>query len=152
MLAASAFSGCKTQIPTEAASYYSYETTCLGTEADGSQTLVAWGQGRNETDAVEQAKKNALNEVIFKGIHSGSKECDQMPLVNTPNARKRYQEYFDIFFLDGGEYQKYVSMADEKPKSRHMQHNAYGQKTSVTVRVLRSELKKRLQDDGILPK
>lgn len=132
--------------------YYNYETTCLGVEGDGSQTVVAWGQGRNATDAVEQAKKNAVSDIIFKGIRSGSPECNTRPLVNEVNARERYEEYFNIFFMDGGEYKKYISMADEKNRSRSTEKYQYGQKKSVTVRVLRSELKNRLKNDGIIPK
>ena len=46
--------------------YYTIESECLGSELDGSITLRAWGTGRNRFDAVDQAKKNALREVIFK--------------------------------------------------------------------------------------
>ncbi len=137
---------------TKATAYYTYNTQCLGTELDGSQTLLAWGEGRNRSDAIEQAKKNAVRDVIFKGIHAGKTECTQVPLVNTPNAQQRYEEYFNIFFADGGEYLKYVSMADQKSGSKDKEAYQYGKKISVTVRVLRFELKRRLQDDGILPR
>lgn len=52
------------------------------------------GEGRNRADAVEQAKKNAVREVIFNGIHDGNSSCDQRPLLNIPNAEERYREYF----------------------------------------------------------
>ena len=39
-------------------SYHSFESECLGVELDGSETLRAWGRGKNRTDAIEQAKKN----------------------------------------------------------------------------------------------
>ena len=42
------------------AQFEKFETECLGIEGDGSQTLRAWGTGRNRADAVEQAKKNAV--------------------------------------------------------------------------------------------
>ena len=45
---------------------------CMGVELDGSQTLRVWALGRNKVDALEQAKKNAVREVIFKGIRNGS--------------------------------------------------------------------------------
>ena len=53
------------------AGHYTYETECLGTELDGSQTLKAWGTGSNLEDASEQAKKQAIRDVIFKGINKG---------------------------------------------------------------------------------
>lgn len=139
--------GCKS---TSTSSFVSYETTCLGVENDGSQTLRAWGTGRNRSDAVEQAKKNAVNDVIFKGIISGSEGCNMRPLVTEVNARERYEEYFDRFFMDGGEYKKYVSSEDEKNNSKVSQKNKIGAKYGVTVRVLRNELKSRLKNDGVI--
>ncbi len=143
--------GCA-QKTTDASAYYTYKTQCLGVELDGSQTLLAWGEGRNKSDAIEQAKKNAVNDVIFNGINEGNSSCDRRPLVNVPNAKERFEEYFNIFFADGGEYKKYVSTVDEKKRSRNKEAYQYGRKMSVTVRVMRSELKARLQEDGILKK
>ena len=51
----------------------SFESECMGVELDGSQTLKAWGTGRNYSDACEQAKKNAVRDVLFKGIKNGFK-------------------------------------------------------------------------------
>lgn len=53
---------------TTTSAYYEYEVECLGVELDGSQTLRIWGVGRNKKDAVEQAKKNAVRIVLFKGM------------------------------------------------------------------------------------
>lgn len=140
---------CNTTKPT---AYMTYETHCLGVELDGSQTLLAWGEGKNKSDAEEQAKKNAVRDVIFKGIHAGKSDCTRPPLVNTPNAQQKYEDYFNAFFADGGDYKNFISMADQKWRSGDKEHYQYGEKRSVTVRVLRSELKKKLQNDGILPK
>ena len=132
------------------AQFAKFETECLGIEQDGSQTLRAWGTGRNRSDAVEQAKKNAVYDVLFKGIRSGSGECNQKPLVPEVNARERYEEYFDRFFADGGEYTKFVSAADEKLFSKGKQKNKIGAHFGVTVRVLRGELRAQLKSDGVI--
>ena len=73
------------------AGYYAYKTECLGVELDGSQTLKAWGNGRNRADAVEQAKKNAMRDVIFKGIREGKQECNQKPLIFEVNAEEKHE-------------------------------------------------------------
>ncbi|MBP7358710.1 MAG: hypothetical protein KA955_05150 [Prevotella sp.] len=139
--------GCKT---TSTASFVSYETECLGVELDGSQTLRAWGEGRNKADAVEQAEKNAVRDVIFKGIRAGKADCNMRPLITEVNAQEKYEEYFNRFFMDNGEYRKYVSSEDEKNHSKEHQKNYVGAKYGVTVRVLRAELKSRLKNDGVL--
>lgn len=128
-----------------------YQTECIGLEQDGSQTLRIFGKGRNRIDAVEQAKKDAVYEVLFKGVLKGNKGTNLRPIVTEVNARERYQEYFDIFFMDGGEYLKYVSMADRRfGSTKKVKDNDVQVGYLVTVRVLIPELRQRLRQDGIL--
>lgn len=132
---------------------YSYETECLGSEMDGSQTVKAWGVGNTVEDAVEQAKKNAVRDVLFKGIRKGKPECELRPVLPEVNAQENHAQYFYTFFADNGPYKNFVSnkdgtftdkkMMDGDQKGSNVQ---YG----VTVRVLRSALIKRMIDDGIL--
>lgn len=147
--AALLLSGCS-QRATDAGAYYSYATRCLGTELDGSYTLLAWGEGRNKQDAVEQAQKNAVRDVLFRGVHAGVKEREERPVLNEPNAQEKYEEYFNIFFADGGEYRKYVSGIDERRRSKQKESYHQGRKYSTTVRVNRAALKARLKADGVL--
>lgn len=136
--------------PPRLATYQKQEIECLGVEGDGSQTLRVTGTGRNKADAVEQAKKDAVNAVIFKGIRGGLQGCDARPLINELNARDKYAEYFDIFFMDRGEYSYYATMEDRKLRSNDIQVNKNFCNYRITVRVLRSELRQRLREDGII--
>lgn len=138
-----------TLISSESA-YMSYKTECLGTELDGSQTLRAWGKGKNRADAIEQAQKNAVRDVIFKGINSGSDECNTKPIIFEVNAQEKYEYYFNVFFVDGGEYKKYVSSKDENMTSRMVAKSNTQENWSVVVRVDRSGLRNRLINDGII--
>lgn len=141
---------CSCSQPPRLATYQKQEIECLGVEGDGSQTLRVTGTGRNKADAVEQAKKDAVNAVIFKGIRGGLQGCDSRPLINELDARDKYAEYFDIFFMDRGEYSRYCSMEDRKLRSNDVQANNMFKNYRITVRVLRSELRARLREDGIL--
>jgi hypothetical protein len=142
---------CKPQ--KQIAGNYTFKTECLGIEMDGSQTVKAWGNGRNRYDAFEQAKKNAVNDVLFNGINEGKQNCEKRPLVAEVNARQKYDTYFNQFFTDGGEYKNFVSMKDERIGQK-VSRDRKGARQSVThgviVRVLRAELKQKLIDDGIL--
>jgi hypothetical protein len=147
MLASISFSQKKT------AGYYIYKTECLGVELDGSQTLKAWGNGRNRADAVEQAKKNAVRDVIFKGIIEGKQDCNQKPIVFEINAQEKYEDYFNAFFADGGEYKNFISLKDERifdKISRDRKKTSESVTNGVVVRVLRAELKKKLITDSII--
>ena len=123
-------------------------------ELDGSQTLKSWGVGRNSFDAIEQAKKNAVNEVIFKGIRKGQAGCDTRPILVAGNAREKYRDYFFDFFVDKGPYLEYVSLKDESL----MQKITSGWKIfpkkevrmSVIVRVKRNKLRKKLMHDNLI--
>lgn len=128
----------------------SYETKCLNIELDGSQTLRVWGEGRNKKDAVEQAKKNAVNEILFHGVRNGNKGYNQRPIVTVVNARERYQEYFDIFFADNGEYTNFVTMQDRRIGSTIKKIGTTQVKCCITVRVLCSQLREKLKSDGII--
>lgn len=141
--------GCKSSA-TSVTPYHSVPIECMGVEHDGSQTLRVSGTGRNKADAVEQAKKNAVCEVIFKGIRYGKQECNMRPLVTEVNAEEKYENYFNIFFADGGEYLKYVSMADERNHSRDKAKAQAFVSYTITVRVLRAELKERLKADHVI--
>jgi hypothetical protein len=123
----------------------------MGTELDGSITLKTWGRGKNRADAIEQAKKESVNAVLFVGIRNGKPDCDTRPILNAPNIRANKADYFNNFFKDGGDYTKFISNQDEsfwKKESAKARDGdvMYG----LIIRVRRSELKKQMIADGIL--
>lgn len=126
------------------------DTECISVEQDGSQTLRIWGTGRNRSDAIEQAKKDAVYEVLFNGVQKGNKGYNRRPLIPEVNARERYQEYFDNFFKDKGDYLNYISMADRRWGSTEKEKGPIQVRYRITVRVLIPELRQRLLQDGIL--
>lgn len=129
---------------------YTFNTKCIGTELDGSITLEVWGKGRHYFDALEQAKKNAVRDIIFRGIQDGN--CQISAIVLLPKVKSTHEEYFAEFFSDDGPYLEFVSLKDErilnkmrrnKKKTREMQQR------KVVVRVNRLGLKKKLKSDNI---
>ena len=123
---------------------------CMGVELDGSQTLRVQGYGRNRSDAKEQAMKNAVGAVIFDGIRDGVEGCNMRPLVTEVNAKERYEDYFNVFFADGGAYKQYVSLRDTKKRSGGRVKDKIGYSYDLTIRVLRAELKARLRSDNVI--
>lgn len=145
------FTSCNPQ--KKIAGNYTYKTECMGQEGDGSQTVKAYGNGRNYFDACTQAKKNAVNDVLFKGIIDGRPGCDMKPVVPEVNAREKYEDYFNKFFADGGEFLNFVNLKDEriwKKLSRDRKGGTGSVSHSYIIRVLRPELKAKMKADGIL--
>ena len=131
----------------------SFESECMGVELDGSQTLKAWGTGRNYSDACEQAKKNAVRDVLFKGIKNGSGECNSLALILNQDVKLKNEDYFNVFFADGGKYSQFVNTKDEqiaKKFKREKEKNGDQNTHAIVLRVLRSALKKQLINDGII--
>ena len=95
--------------------------------------------------------KNAVRDVLFKGIKEGMDGCNMRPMITEVNARERYADYFNKFFADGGKYKRFVSLKDEnKKKSREQVKSTLGTRWSVTVRVLCPKLREHLLKDKII--
>lgn len=134
---------------------YTYKTECLGIELDGSQTVKAWGNGRNWFDAIKQAKKNAVNDVLFNGIYEGKQDCEKKPILTEVNARSKYEEYFNNFFKDNGDFIKYISLKDEHIRFKFWRDRKGARKSvthGIVLRIHRAELKQKMIEDGILKK
>lgn len=145
-------SSCRTPhdiAPTNA--FANFETECLGVDLDGTQTLRAWGKGNNRAEAIEQAKRNAVRDVILKGITSGSGDCNKKPLVTEVNAKEKYEDYFNAFFRNGGAYNKYVKL-DEKRTSRMRAKHSTIEQYGVVLTVDRAALRERLINDNVISK
>jgi len=141
--------GCKAK--SKIGANYTHEVECLGSELDGSVTLKSWGKGKNRNDALEQAKKEAINAVLFTGIRNGKQECDSRPLLNAPNIRENKADYFNNFFKDAGDYKKFASDKDESFGKKEKEKGRDGDVMyGYVIRVMRSDLKKQMITDGIL--
>lgn len=150
LLAAAAllFAGCAAQKTTS--SYYNSPTALIRYDADGSMVLRAYGSGRTGANAREQAWKNAVRDVIFKGINVPGNPMASKPLVTEVNAQEKYEQFFNAFFQDKGYYRSFVTTEDRKPLSSVKEENKLEMKQGTTVRVLRPELKEYLKENGIL--
>ena len=133
--------------------YYSYQTSCLGTDFDGTQVLKAFGTGKTEIEAIENAKKTAINDVLFKGIRSGKEDCRLRPLIIEVNANEKYEDYFNDFFKIEGQYLEFTTISKKpilaklfKGKKTRKLDVAY----EVIVKVYMSNLKQHLMRDQII--
>ncbi|MDD4755719.1 MAG: hypothetical protein PHG29_06525 [Prolixibacteraceae bacterium] len=140
--------GCAT--PVTVAGNYTYKTECLGKELDGSQILKAWGSGKTRTDATEMAMKNAVNDVLFKGIIDGVPGCDLRPIITDVNARQKYAYFFNSFFAEKGEYLNYVEKRDKLIHEGDLKQTRTGMTAGVIVRVNVEKLKEKMALEGIV--
>ena len=118
------------------ASYYDVETECLEDKLDGSFVLYAWGKGSSKSEAIDQAKRNVLNDILFNGVNKG---CQMRPLIIEVNGDTKYMSYVYGFF--DKEYKNYISI-EKSPKSlkKSRQQTSYGIKIRVKVEAIRQKL------------
>ena len=73
--------------------------------------------------------------------------------ITQVNAQEKYEDYFNAFFSDGGEYKNFVSLRDERignKLSRDRKKTSESVTNGLVVRVLRAELKAKLIADNII--
>ena len=135
--------------------YYDQSSKVVGTELDGSYTIRAWGRARNAVDAYVQARKQAVYDIIFTEltIQSGTVQTPTgtlRPLILERGAREKYEDYFNAFFADKGEFENYCSLKERRTMSSNFYRTDNQTVAQVNVCVFRSQLKKKLQEDGII--
>jgi hypothetical protein len=132
-------------------SSYTYKTECLGVGFDGSQTVLAFSGLRNREDAIEEAKKVAVREVLFNGLREGKPDCDVKPILNEANAYANHQEYFNRFFNSA--YKTFALYIEERvgQKAKKQQKlKEVPQSTGYVIKINRPQLKEKMIADGIL--
>lgn len=143
--------GCRSsQKVSSAYSNYHFGTSLVNVSPSGLLTLRSWGSGPDKSSAIEEAMKNAVADVIFKGIKGGNGSYSTKPIVNEVNARERYAEYFDRFFATKGEYTKFVKETSSKDNSRTESKSSGRVNYGMTVTVDRSALVNQLAEDNII--
>jgi hypothetical protein len=128
-----------------------YEIECVSVGASGSYLVKVWSYSKKPVVAIEQAKKNAVHGIIFKGFTGKGAGCTQKPLTNDPNLEVEKADFFTAFFADGGKYMKFVSTSGDgsiNPEDILKLGKEY--KIGVIMSVAKDNLRKDLEAAGII--
>jgi hypothetical protein len=118
---------------------------------EGSYLVKVWSYSKKPNIAIEQAKKNAVHGVVFKGVSASGRVPGQGALTNNPNLEMEKQEFFDDFFADGGKYMKFVQVTGDgsvAAEDRLKVGKEY--KIGVVLSINVEGLRKDLESAGIL--
>jgi hypothetical protein len=72
-----------------------YEVEVVQQGHEGTYLVKVWSYSKKPNIAIEQAKKNAVHGIIFKGVAASGRVPSQKALTNNPNLEMEKQEYFD---------------------------------------------------------
>ncbi len=126
---------------------FRYDIECAGNAVQGTYLVKVWSYSKKANIAENQCRKNAVHGIIFKG-YGGSQGCvSQRPMANMPGVETQYKEYFDSFFAEGGEYQKYASIIEG---STEVVKVGKEYKVGKIVSVRKDELRRALEAAGII--
>ncbi|MBI5540096.1 MAG: hypothetical protein HY951_08560 [Bacteroidia bacterium] len=135
----------------KATAEWRYEVECVSVGAQGSYLVKVWSYSKKPDVAINQAKKNAVHGIIFKGFTGTGAGCTQKPLTNNPALEQEKEEFFTDFFADGGKYMKFVSVTGDGAigeGDRLKVGKEY--KIGVVVSVAKDDLRKDLEAAGII--
>lgn len=130
---------------------FRYELEGVSTGSQNSYQVKVWSYSRSSNLAIEQAKKNAVHGIIFKGFPDNGRVKGQRPLASNPNLEQEKAEFFQEFFKDGGKYQKYVTLSNNgsiAAGDRMRIGSEY--KIGVIVNVNVTSLRKDLEAAGVI--
>ncbi len=130
-----------------------YEIECEGTGKEGTDLIKVWSYSKNKDVAIEQAKKNAVHGIIFRGVPPGERGCfAQPPLARNANLEQEKKDFFNDFFSNGGKYMKFVNLTTDGAvrAGDRMRIGKKEYKIGVIVSVNKSLLRKDLEEAGII--
>jgi hypothetical protein len=128
-----------------------YEIEVVQTGTQGTYLVKVWSYSKKPDVAIEQAKKNAVHGVIFRGFAGTSTVPGQKALASNVNLEEEKADFFAPFFSDGGKYMKFVSTSNDgavAAEDRMKVGKEY--KVGVVVSVNVSALRKDLEAAGII--
>ncbi len=126
----------------------------VGQAPEGSAMVRVWTYSKKARIAEGQAGKNAVHGVLFKGYPSynvgNTRIVGRDALINDASIWETKADYWEDFFEKGGYYQRYVSYIGNGVPDQILKVNKE-YKVGVVVIVQVEALRKRMQEDGILP-
>jgi hypothetical protein len=128
-----------------------YEIEAVQQGVAGTYLIKVWSYSKKPDVAIDQAKKNAVHGIIFRGYAGTDRVPGQSPLTNNPNIEEEKADFFDAFFADGGKYMKFVSVTNDgavAAEDRMKVGKEY--KIGVLISVRKEELRKDLENAGII--
>ena len=118
--------------------------------SDGFLLVKVWSYSKSANLALEQARKNAVHGVIFRGfVSTNHDDASIPPLAKDPMIEATHADFFETFFDDEtGSYMRYAPSIIESSKQVVKFGKEY--KAGVVVTVNHNMLRKHLEEAGII--
>lgn len=124
---------------------WSYEVESVGVGADGTYVLRIWTYWRTPDLPIEEAKKNAVHAVIFRGIPAGNGATAQ-PALRSAQLTPEETVFFDSFFQS--EYQRFIGSVNSAILVTQTGKKEY--KIGAVMSVSKDSLRRYLEEEGVV--
>lgn len=131
---------------------HSYEVQIVRVAQQGTKFLKAWGVAGLPDKAMDRAMQDAVAACIFTGVE-GNDIAGKIPaLVADKSVYEQHKRFFDTFFKKGG-FMNYVKNVNVGyPTGENNIKTSKGRKVGVFVVVMYDNLRKHLEEQGIIKK
>ncbi len=130
---------------------YRYEVIPIAVGTEGTALIKVYSYAKSQKKAIDLGKRNAVHALLFKGIPGGNGVYYTPPLVK-PGEHELYVKFFDNFF-ESGDYLRFVTLSSDgivDPEDMLRVGSEY--KIGIVFAVSKNELRKYLEDNGIIKK
>ncbi|KUF39315.1 hypothetical protein AS361_01680 [Myroides marinus] len=135
--------------PKKEAAQWKYDIECAGTGSEGTFLVKIWTYSNKGTIPNEEAKKNAVHGVLFRGFAANGVGCvSQRPLIKDASVQHEKVDYFNSFFGKESPYLKYATISSSVPEVVKISKKEY--KVGYVVSVSKDLLRKDLEVAGIV--
>lgn len=139
--------------PKRSQAYYDQPSQVLSANFDGSYVIRTQVRSKDAVTAFTDAQRKVVKEVIFNGVKAANNGVsDLKPLCFDMNAQEKYEDYWNAFFSDNGPWKQFTNYKDRRAVTTGYERDGRQMVETGTVTVDRAGLKKKLQEDGIIPK
>ena len=124
-----------------------YEVQFVRTGVQGTELFKVFSYGRNDDQAINNAKSDAIKAMLFKGIPGSGY---QNPMISDLSIIEANKDFFNTLF-ETDQYKQFVSVSgDGTVEERY--NIGRRVKVGVIVAVQKDNLRKLLESSGIIRK
>ena len=125
-----------------------YQTECVAIETDGYLIIKIWDTKKGAKYKPEQARKDAINAILFSGISGGNGCTTQPPILNKTEEQESFKTIEKSFFAKKGKWSMFTrSSATESTLPANLGIKNW---KVYQVSISNNELRKYLEEQKII--
>ncbi len=124
-----------------------YEVQFVKTGLQGTELFKVYSYGKNDDQAINNAKSDAIKAILFKGIPGSG---TQNPLITDFSVIESKKDFFNSFF-ENNQFQQFISVSGDGTVEEKYKVGKRV-KVAVIVSVQKDNLRKLLEASGIIRK